>query len=218
MKRENIAKYFRNKNVIVLGSAPSVTNTEAETIESFDIVVRLNNYRFFNESRRIDVFYSYFGSNIRKSNETILNDGVGLVMCKYPNADFTSHNAGKTEDGISGDFRTVYQGRKFPVPHYIPPLKDFQENFDLINRILTTGVSAVIDILRFKPKMLYMAGFDFFGSKKHNINEPWKPGDGGHDMVGERMLIYGIYNNDKRLYIDSHIKEVFDEIKFKCAE
>jgi hypothetical protein len=91
------------------------------------------------------------------------------------------------------DFRYIYQKREgwWFCPTYIPTVEEFLQSFRLMgNRVPTTGFQALLDILSYKPKSVYMTGFDFFESKIHNVNERWKaanPDDPiGHSPEAEK--------------------------------
>ena len=174
-------------------------------IDSFDVVVRVNNYKIVppNTGRRTDVFYSYFGNAVKKPAHELVRDGVRLCMCKCPNdktIDSQWHeNRGKTT-GI--DFRWIYEKRKawWFCPTYIPTKEDFLTTFYLLGKhVPTTGFSAIVDILGMSPKEIYLTGFDFFTSRKHNINEPWRSGDPGDPIghVPERELEWVRVNMDR---------------------
>lgn len=197
-----IKNIIENKKVLILGSGPTVTNLKSKFMEKYDIIVRMNNYKFFNSCKRIDIYYSYFGRNIKKTAYDLQHDNIKYLMCKYPNTDFREHNNGAAQPGISGDFRKTYnrKGQYFDltnIPYYIPSLEHFKENYELLNRIPTTGMSAILDILRMNPKEVYISGFDFFKSKIHNINEKWTEGDGNHDHQAEEKLVKDLIINDK---------------------
>ena len=200
LNNHQMKQFFKNKKVIILGSAPSVVETQADFINNFDIVVRLNNYKFFNECKRVDVYYSYFGMSIKKTSDDIINDNVKLIMCKYPLCDW-----GNAIEGHSGNWTNVYKNKRYKaVDYYIPINEYFKRNYNLLKRIQTTGLASILDILRFKPSFIYISGFDFFTSKKHNINEAWKDGDGNHDLEKEKclikmMLYFGLIDADNNI-------------------
>jgi len=200
---KQIKDYIKDKSVIILGSAPSVVENTDLFINSFQIIVRLNNYKIFNDSTRTDIYYSYFGRNIKKTKNDLIKDKIKYIMCKYPVS-----NWGKRIDGLQDDWSWVYEYRKgyFVIPYYIPTDKDFKSNFDLLDRVPTTGVSAILDILRFKPKYMHVTGFDFFQSGKHNINEKWD-NSGNHNLEGERKLIKKLHTENK-INVDNNIKRI----------
>ena len=213
LDKKQVTDMIKGKSVVILGSAPSVLYNNRTVIEKHDIVVRLNNFKTSGYEQKVgartDIYYSFFGSSIKKTAADL--KGVRLIYCKYPDCDFREHNDGRYEDGVSGDFRSVYKFRQrffnsLNTDIYIPDYSDFLRNFLYANRILTTGVQCIIDILSHNPKSIHVTGFDFFESGKHNTNERWTAGDGGHDHNAEKDIVKNItkYFN---VTLDDNIKE-----------
>ena len=180
----DVNERFKGKSVVIIGSAPSCLDNKREHIESFDLIVRINNYKIKGFEKfvgeRTDVFYSFFGYSIRKTAEELKSDGVTLCMCKCPNAKFIEsdwHIKNHKPEGI--DFRSIYRHRKswWFCDTFIPTTEHFLNHFNLLNQHTpTTGFSCILDILPLGCEKVYITGFDFFVSKLHNVNEPWRPG------------------------------------------
>ena len=74
-------RYFEGKSVAIVGSGPGVLDNPAGFVDSFDVVVRVNNYKVsLRAGTRVDVHYSFYGRSIRKSRVELINDGVYLCM------------------------------------------------------------------------------------------------------------------------------------------
>lgn len=181
--RDDVSRIFSGARVALVGSGPGSLDNAPGVIDSFDVVVRVNNYKLGPPSlgARTDVFFSYFGTAVRKTREALIREGVRLCMAKCPDAKAIHspwHEVrGKTR-GV--DFRWIYELRDgwWPAPVYVPSLEEFLGDFDLLGRhVPTTGFSAILTILRFNPAHLYLTGFDFFTSGIHNVNEKWRPGN-----------------------------------------
>lgn len=181
--KADVAQLVTGARVALVGSGPGALENAPGVIDGFDVVVRVNNYKLGPASlgSRTDVFFSYFGNAIRKRAADLRRDGVRLCMAKCPDAaaiDSEWHHARGKEHGT--DFRWIYTLRAdwWPCPVYVPSLEEFLEDFELLGRhVPTTGFSAVLSLLRFRPAHLYLTGFDFFASRVHNVNEAWRPGD-----------------------------------------
>lgn len=208
LTEEYVRDFIMGKSVLVLGSAQCVASLDPAFMESFDIIVRCNNHKNFNECTRTDIYYSFLGGSIKKSMEDIIADGAKFVFCRNPNMDFSAHVGGKYIPGHSIDATAIYEHRFriewFKIPYYIQSYKNYRRNYCLINRLLTTGVSAIIDVLRYDPIRLYVAGFDFFTTLIHNVDEPCNMNT-GHDFTGEFNLV-------KKLWIKGKI-EISEEMK-----
>lgn len=181
----------------IVGSGPGVLDNEPGRIDAHDVVVRVNNYRICESTGyRTDVFYSFFGQSIHKTSFELINDGVKLCMCKCPDGHVIEsrwHSKRRRMNGV--DFRYIYRNRAgwWFCDTYIPSAEDFLETFELLNRhIPTTGFAAVLAVLSFGPKSVYLTGFDFFRSKIHNVSQPWRPRN-ADDPIGhepERELAW----------------------------
>lgn len=179
---ERIRRLVAGKSVALVGSGPGVLDNPPGLIDDHDVIVRVNNYRLTKETGfRTDIHYSFYGSSIKKTAEELKQDGVKLCMCKCPDAKFMDsewHRINNKPHGV--DFRYIYQQRKgwWFCPYYVPTLEEFVASFDLLEQhIPSTGFSAILAILQCDPSRLYLTGFDFFASRVHNVNEPWRPGN-----------------------------------------
>ena len=181
LSKNDIVNIFKGKRVVVIGSAPSVLKNDGRHINGFDYVIRINNYKIDGFEKRVgtrtDVFYSFFGSSIKKKREDLKRDGVKFCMCKCPDAFCFEHKYEKDPKNRGSDYRWIYENRKswWFTPVYIPTLKQFMTIFKLMgNHVPTTGFSCVYELIECKPKELYVTGFDGFTSHIHNVNEHWR--------------------------------------------
>lgn len=205
LSKPELQSQFKGKTVAIVGSGPSCLDNEVGFVDSHDVVVRVNNYRLTpNTGTRTDVFYSFFGSSIRKSVEELKADGVRLCMCKCPNA-YAIHSAWHIRNNkmLGVDFRLLYERRQnwWFCDTYIPAVEDFMRVFELLGKhVPTTGFSAIQDILDCEPSSLYVTGFDFFRSRIHNVSEPWRSGNPSDPIghVPERELRWLIFNAKQR--------------------
>lgn len=188
----DLYKLLRNKRVAIVGSAPSCAQNEPGFIDDHDVVIRINNYKLgFGQGFRADVHYSFYGNSIKKTADELRFDGVWTCMCKCPDAnaiDSEWHRRnGKT---IGTDFRWIYRMREHwwpaEVQVYVPELEDFLVKFETLERhIPSTGAACIMDVLEYGCREIYITGFDFFRSGKHNVDEPWRPGR-EDDPIGHR--------------------------------
>lgn len=184
------ADRIRGKTVAIVGSAPSVLDNSPGLVDSHEVVVRVNNYKLGDaQGRRTDVFYSFFGSSIRKTAEELQHDGVQLCMCKCPDAKPIECEWHERNGKLLGiDFRYIYEARVawWFCDTYVPSVERFLESFNLLERhVPSTGFAAILDVLACEPKSVYLTGFDFFSSGIHNVDEKWRPGDSA-DPIGHR--------------------------------
>lgn len=170
---------FEGKTVAIVGSGPGSLKNAPGLVDGHDVVVRVNNYKTSpGGGYRTDVHFSFYGSSIRKTAEELKRDGVQLCMCKCPNAHaIESEWHVKNGKQIGVDYRPHYRRRKdwWFCDTYIPTIAEFMVGFRLLGfHMPTTGFAAILDVLSFKPKSVFLTGFDFFRSGIHNVDQPWR--------------------------------------------
>lgn len=179
LSRPEVAERFAGRKVALVGSGPGSLGNLPGFVDSHDLVVRVNNFKLTRETgARCDVFYSFFGTSIRKSKFELKRAGVKLCMCKCPNAHAIESDWHRRNNQMIGvDYRPHYERRKdfWFCDTYIPEIGEFLAGFHLLGgHVPTTGFAAILDILSFEPSALYLTGFDFFRSGIHNVNERWR--------------------------------------------
>lgn len=214
--KEEVVAFFKDKSVAIVGSGPGCLDNAPGYIDSFDIAVRVNNYRLSEPTGfRTDAYYSFFGSSIKKSADELKRDGVRLCLCKCPNAKFMEsewHRKNNKPHGV--DFRYIYEDRKswWFCDTYIPSLFEFYDSFELLNKhIPSTGFSALLLVLSCDPESVFLTGFDFFASRIHNVTEPWRPGNPddpiGHAPELERAWLA---KNIARVKMDAALTRIME--------
>lgn len=184
------SEQLRGKTVAVVGSAPSVLDNAPGFVDEHEVVCRINNYKLGPaQGIRTDVFYSFFGSSIRKTAAELQRDGVTLCMAKCPNAKpLTSEWHERNNKPLGVDFRYIYEARQdfWFCDTFVPSVEHFLRSFELLGKhIPTTGFAAILDVLACEPRSVYLTGFDFMTSGIHNVDEKWRPGDPA-DPIGHR--------------------------------
>lgn len=178
--RSEVAERFRGKSVAIVGSGPGVLKNEPGRIDGHDLVVRVNNYKIVPPATgvRTDVFFSFFGTSIHKEPRQLRREGVTLCMCKCPNAHAIESEWHRQKGKMIGvDYRPHYEKRKYWwfCDTYIPTVEEFLIGFRLLGeRMPTTGFAAILDVLSFDVRSVYLTGFDFFRSGVHNVDKPWR--------------------------------------------
>ena len=226
----NIRAFFRDKRVCVVGSAPSGLDNDGEYIDSFDVIVRVNNYKTKGRDKhgrnydftgnigsRTDYHYSYYGGAIRKTNEELKRDGVKAFLCKCPNDVCHVTEWHKQNNQIQGgDFRPIYRRRADfwqDTPVYIPHKAHYMQLFEILNKhVPSTGLACIWEVIGGKPKELYITGFDFMTTPIHNVNETWKKGREDdpvkHDFYAEKKLVNRWVKDNDFIHVDNRLKEV----------
>ena len=171
---------FEGRTVAVVGSGPGVLGNPPGLVDGHDVVVRVNNYRLVGEAtgRRCDVFYSFFGSSIRKEAAELRRDGVTLCMSKVPDAHAIESEWHRRNGKMIGvDYRPHYRRRAdwWFCDTYVPTVEEFLVGFEMLGRRQpTSGFAAILAVLGLGPKRVHLTGFDFFRSAVHNVTAPWR--------------------------------------------
>lgn len=187
---DEVSGYFEGRRVVIVGSGPGVMDIGSGVVDSYDVVVRVNNYKLSVAAGfRTDVHYSFFGNSVKKTRQELIADGVRLCMCKCPDSQPIESQWHRDNQKMNGvDFTYIYRARQgwWPAPVFIPDDAHFLRGFELLDRhIPTTGFSAILDITACEPAELFLTGFDFFTSGIHNVDEPWRAGS-PDDPIGHR--------------------------------
>lgn len=225
LSRPEVRPWFEGKTVAIVGSGPGCVQNKPGFVDSHDVVVRVNNYRLMgNTGKRCDVFYSFFGTSIKKTVPELKRDGVKLCMCKCPNAHAVQSDWHVRHRKMIGvDYRPHYarRGGWWFCDTYIPEKEDFLLTFELLGRhIPTTGFAAIFDVLSFKPASVYLTGFDFFRSKIHNVNERWEGRNTDDPIrhVPERELRWLAENVDRHpITCDATLTRILENAKTVAA-
>lgn len=220
------AEYLRGKTVAVVGSAPSCLNNAPGFIDAHDVVVRVNNFKLgtYGSSLgiRVDVHYSFYGTSIRTAAAELKRAGTFLCMCKCPNAKALEsewHERTNRPHGI--DYRYIYKNRAawWFCPTYVPTVEEYRAKFNMLQRhIPTTGFAAILDILACAPRHVYITGFDFFTSGRHNVDEVWRPGN-PEDPICHRPDLEAewLFGNAARLPVTFDAKLLALQLEMKRA-
>ena len=190
---DNLKQIFKDKRVVIMGSAPSVLENKASDIEGYDLIVRVNNYKTKGTNirgkrydytpfvgSRVDYHYSFYGGSIRTKAGELQNAGIKGHLCKCPNDECHVTKWHRHNNQIQGgDFRPIYRRRRnfWVAPVYVPQRDHYMELFSLLGKhVPSTGFACIWELIQCKPKELYITGFDFMTTKQHNVDELWNAG------------------------------------------
>ena len=218
---------IKGKSCVVIGSAPSCLENNGKHVDSYDIVIRVNNYKTKGEhwktkkkydftsqvGSRIDYHYSFYGGSIRKTDEEL--KGIKAHLCKCPDALVHPTAWHKERNYVGCDFTQIYRRRRgfWIAPVYIPTVEHYYKLFNRLKQhVPSTGLACINDVLQCHPSELYITGFDFMKTPRHNVNELWLAGDPtdpiGHDWEAEQKLFTEWVNKNKNIVLDNRLKDI----------
>lgn len=217
----NFSEYIKDKSVCFVGAAPILKGKNlGGFIDSFDIVVRTN------------------GSISLIEREEFIKDYGKRIDVLYTNNQFYREMSPLPIDGY------VKKGIKY-LRMKTCKLKDFNsfnkrintriinETMSKVNKVnpsATMGAYIFTDILKFKPKRLYVTGIDFFASKKavfeHDNYQEYFPGylpdkirmqgnfinkgkkEDGHNFKGNAGYIHKLWKENDNMEFPKYIEDI----------
>jgi len=162
--------FLHNKTVALIGPAESITGTQkGHVIDQFDIIVRLNKSLPLPEKlredigSRTDVLYnslnvSDFPGENKFQSSFLKKHDIKFLSCPYP----------IEMDVFQKDILNYIQRNKFEMPFRCVSLKKHKSLEQSIQTRPFTGVSAIVDLLSYPIKYLYISGLDFYYSKYYS--------------------------------------------------
>lgn len=159
------AHYVNGKTVAIVGPANSVVGTNrGSLIDKFDVVIRLNKALpipkklMCDIGSRTDIVYNalnttdFPGQNILDTNFYKQN-GVKFVVSPYPLVNV-----------FFNDIMNYIQRYQFDIPFRTVDTGKYNKFTQQIKTRPYTGTSAIMDILSFNIKALYITGIDFYNT------------------------------------------------------
>ena len=210
-------KELKDKKVIIVGPSSYLDGLGmGEFIDSFDIVVRINNIHDMNNKKLVqdfgkntDMIY-YDGSTTSTRLQNYIDCNPLQIICTYPETEWFFN---------SRCLNNVTQFGQYLNGRIIDDELQTDLKYDLDTNMKTrpnSGLIAIIDLLTFPIKELYITGIDFYRndySEHHpdygntnldKIKQTFKNGDAGdvHDINKQFQYFKNIIKNPFQILID----------------
>jgi hypothetical protein len=173
VSEDNIRKFFKGKRVAIIAPSPSVReNQNGDEIDKYDIVVRVNkNWKYSPElnkyvGTRTDIVYNCInpdpecGGNIDfdyvKNNLKYIAISVPIINDQR-HRDHMFHN-----NNVINKYRQFLVNNNGRVNYYVVNNKLYNTYDNTLKSRPNTGFMAILDILSYDIKELYIKGFTFF--------------------------------------------------------
>lgn len=206
--------YLNNKNVVLVGPASSIINTNSgDIINSFDIIVRLNKSLPLSTKmmkdigNRTDILYNSLnrydhpGENIL-NEQFFINNKLKFLCSSYPNITPFSH-----------DIKDYLNNSRAKLPFRIVSEKLYHNIKNSIKTRPNTGIMTILDLLQSPIKTLYITGLNFYKTdyyktytKQQRANRgalvPYNSSNMIHNQSPQINLLRHLALNDKRIILD----------------
>jgi len=228
--KEKYKHYLKGKKVCIVGPAPKIIGSSAgKVIDSYDVVVRLNNgYMFCNKHKkdigsRMDIIYQTaipkLGRGITMPIEKLQND-VKWICCSFPDK--------KHREKICNFVK--YVDNRIPI-HIVD-----RSRWNILSKSIgkqvgkdaispTTGLATIFDLLDYDIENLYITGFTFFKVKKKReriyykgygtapaYETPANLKDTKHNFKAELRYFKKVIRSDDRITYDDVLKKVVGDL------
>lgn len=184
---------FKNKNIIIVGPSSYLEDMgQGSFIDSFDLVVRINNIHNLNNSKLVEdlgkktdiIYFDGSMNNQRFKDYSICSPK--LVKCTYPESEWFYQDRCKTNVSV---LKKHFNTEVIDSKHYNHLKSNLSS--DLKTRP-NSGLIAITDILSYPINQLYITGIDFYRSSYSTYH----PDYGGVDLATVKKIFRGGDNGD----------------------
>jgi hypothetical protein len=163
-------EYIRDKSVALVGPANSILNTKkGEIIDKFDIVVRLNKSLPLPKGlsadigRRTDVIY-----NSLNTTDFPHENNLSASLYKKNNVQFMCSSYPYSNEIFRKDILHYITRYQFEIPFKVMNDTRFRQFERYLGTRPYTGTCAIMDLLSYPIKYLYITGLDFYQTKYYS--------------------------------------------------
>lgn len=173
VSEERIRAYFKGKRVAIIAPSPSVRETaNGDEIDKYDIVIRINKNWKYNPDlnkyvgKRTDIVYNCINPDPEcggiidfeyvKKNLKYIAVSIPIINNNF-HRDRMFHN-----NNVFDQYRHFVANNNNKVNYYIVNHKLYNMYDNILRSRPNTGFMAILDILSYDIKELYIKGFTFF--------------------------------------------------------
>ena len=152
-----------NKRVVIVGPSSTIVNSnQCEYIDKCDVVIRLNRAVPINKKlikdigSKTTIIYTNLDNNSDSTKhinfKKFIKNNIKFICSPYPPI-----------EPFKKDIDN-YLNQKYQLPFHHFPFNDYLKIKSVLGCRPYTGMSAILDILRYKIKSLYVTGIDFYAN------------------------------------------------------
>ena len=173
--QQEYKQFLKDKRVVLVGPSKTITmQEEGDTIDSYDVVVRLNSMLDFGQQdykylgSRTDVVYATLDDPPKKIAVQCIKNSVKYLSSSYPEGEWFF------SERMSQNISLLKHVRQFTT--IILPEDPYFSIKKKTKSRPNTGFSAIIDLLSSDLKELYIIGVDFYRSSTIDSGEGYYNG------------------------------------------
>ena len=162
-----LGKLLYNSSVVIVGPSSTIKNSkQGKFIDDHDIVIRLNRAIPIMDKLKVDIgskttiIYSnleYNSDSKRHLNfKKFKKNKIKFLCSPYPPIEPFKKDIDR------------YLNEKYQLPFHHLPMEDYFKTKSVLGCRPYTGMSAIIDIIRYNIKSLYVTGIDFYANDYYN--------------------------------------------------
>lgn len=199
-------EYVSNKSVIILGPTFNTKYITQDIINSYDIVISINN--ILSNGYKTDILYTSFKTelDINLLTSKKLENNIKFICSTIPyNFSETTrgNNLYKTQVqyygvNILNYINTLMKNDTLNIPLKIYNNNKYQHFESIINTKINTGCATILDILTYPIKKLLICGIDFYQLSSSNPRKKMT-----YDYKPQLNYIKIISLNDNRILHDN---------------
>ncbi len=213
------SEYLKDKRVVIVAPGGYLKDmNNGLNIDNYDIVVRLNTalpikeHMFDIVGSKTNILYNCL--NKQPHNGGVIdfeNYELDWISCPYPDI-----------KPFKYDIKRFHEENKNKFNFHIIDKIDYLEIENEMGTRPNTGIGAILDLLKFPLKELYITGFTFLlesgylDDYKSYINNQEKLDKymetNCHDRIKQVKYIKPILNNDSRIKMDSELIKILDKL------
>ncbi len=211
------AAFLKGKRIALVGPAPHIAGSkQKDLIDSYDYVARIGKAFYMPEGisedvgTKIDILYNILNDHdgaraagtlkpeeLKNQIKWLCSSNGHFFICKIRHAKFERKNQGQ-------------------VPFHIIDRQYYKEMQQKVGGWLNSGFLAILDLLYYDIKKLYITGITFFSEKNDNYYIPQyrKPNlrvESCYNTVKQLEVMKEIYKKDKRIVCDEVLKKILEK-------
>jgi hypothetical protein len=220
IKDYNYAKLLLNKKVALVGPSSNTLNTkQLDKIESYDLIVRLNKTfevpfaRQIDIGHRTDILYNsmntgdFPGQNdfTPELIDKLKKNNLKYIACSYPYI-----------HPFDMDILKFIEVNESKIPYHVIDIVLYKYLTSIVNGRPYTGTCAIIDLLSYPIKELYITGIDCYLNKYYTEYRNIKKRDLDnlrhnhiHHNIPQLAFIKQLAVNDSRFKLDAFLENYF---------